>query len=246
MRPYANARGTSLTEARFVILKDKLITRDQLNELEKNFADFLEDKADLDVQFYVEEYDFGGVPIEEDPDGDTKPAAHYRKALADAVYAKYGSWGTDSVVMLVHRDNWRFKGIWGINYSNIYHGYHFHVCRFDNRNIANSLGTLYHEWMHCLDALIKTEVGVDINKIVGLDWDRFLVHGGRPGKEGTTKWKYIKWKDNAEVLTEITPHLQDAYARRKEMYLEPVRNVQWRIISVLRSWLNRKNGQTRF
>jgi len=227
---------------RFVILKDVKITDTQLTELQKEFSAFVSQYTGITPTFYVMHEDFTKVPTTPDGDGDLKPTTTFTKSLIDKVYAKYGYWGIDHVVLLVHRDNWIFTGIWGTNWSNIYHQYHVHLCRFDSNNIANSLGTLYHEWMHSLDALIKTHTGTDVTPLFGLSYDKYIVHGGRPGAEGTTKWKYIKWKDNSEAMTILAPHLKAAYKVRKELYLAPYKKVQLQVISWLRSIINRKNG----
>jgi len=225
---------------RFLILKDTKISYEQLAKLELEFNAFIFKHTGLTPVFYVQEEDFSRVPTEADSDGDLKPTKAYVTALTNKVHVNYGNWGTDSVVMLVHRDNWIFKGIWGTNWSNIYRTYHVHLVRFDNLNVNNSLGTLYHEWMHSLDALVLTHAGFDVTKLFGMPYDKFIVHGGRPEKENTTEWKYIKWKDNSKAMELMAPYLKTAYARRKEMYLEPYRKVQLQVIDWLRGLLNKK------
>jgi len=230
---------------RFLILKDKKITTEELNELERQFTDLVYEHTGITPTFFIQEEDYGRVPVEPDGDGDLKPTKAYTTALMNVVHSKYGTWGTDSVVMLVHQDNWKFTGIWGTNWSNIYHTYHVHLVRFDKKNIANTLGTLFHEWMHSLDALIKTHTGFDINTLFNqtkcwADWDSTMVHGNRFVDCKGTPYKYIKWKDNTEALVMIAPYLKQAYSRRKEMYLEPYRLVQLRVIDWLRSFLNKK------
>lgn len=235
---------------RLVILKDKLISKEQLDELELQFADLIYETTGLTPQFYVLEHDFNNVPTEKDSDGDTKPSKTYFTQVTDMVHKAYGDWGTDSVVLLVHQDNWAFSGIWGTNISNVYRTYHVHLCRFDKKNIANSLGTLYHEWMHSLDALIKTHTGVEIDKYFSntkcfVDWDSTCVHGNRFAGCKETSYEYIKWKDNTDALAMITPDLKKAYQIRKEMYLEPYKNVQKQIIAFLRGLIIKKKGVPR-
>lgn len=231
---------------RFTILKDTLITAAEYKKLENEFSIFIKQHTGLTPRFFVQEQNFTKVPTESDRDGDLKPTTTYTTDLMSVVHAKYGQWGTDHVVMLVHRDNWIYKGIWGTNWSNLYYQYHVHLCRFDNKNIANSLGTLYHEWMHSLDALIKTHTGFDVTTLFNLSYDKYVVHGGRPDKENTTEWTYIKWKDNVRAMQLMAPHLKKAYAVREEMYLKPLTSVQLRVISWLRSILNKKDGVSPF
>jgi hypothetical protein len=230
---------------RFLILKDIKITDTELDELRKQFTDLVKGATGLSPVFFVEEQDYIYVPTESDFDGDLKPSKAYMTALMADVHKKYGDYGVDSVVPLVHQDNWVFIGIWGYNTSNLYYKYHVHFCRFDKKNIANSLGTFYHEWMHSLDVLIKTHTGVDINQYFKhtscwVNWDTTLVHGNRFDGCLNTPYKYIKWKDNLDALIMIAPDLKKAYAVRKELYLEPYKNVQKMFISWLRSYLNQK------
>lgn len=232
---------------RFCILKDTKITAKEMNTLETQFTDFIYANTGIMPEFYIEEQDYSYVPTVPDNDGDLKPTTDYFKALTKRVHDKYGDYGVDSVVMLVHRDNWVFTGIWGSNFSNVYYKYHVHLCRFDHKNVANSLGTLYHEWMHSLDALIKTHTGVDINTYFKnskcfVSWDETSVHGNKYKGCKETPYSYIKWKDNTDALAMIAPDLRAAYKVRKELWLEPYKHVQLQFISWLRGILNKKNG----
>lgn len=232
---------------RFLILKDKKITTEAWNELELQFTDLVFENTGLTPTYFIEEQEYTNVPTVADSDGDLKPTEAYMKALMKKVHDKYGDYGVDSVVMLVHRDNWIFTGIWGSNFSNQYYKYHVHLCRFDHKNVANSLGTLYHEWMHSLDVLIKTHTGVDINSYFKttscyVDWDATTVHGNRFKGCANTPYKYIRWKDNLDALRMIAPDLKKAYEVRKELYLTPLKTVQLRVISFLRGLINKKNG----
>ena len=105
---------------RFLILKDTKITDAKLDELRKEFTDLVKGATGLSPVFFVDERDYTQVPTEMDGDGDLKPTKAYLTALTADVYKKYGTYGVDSVVMLVHQDNWVFDGIWGSNFSNIY------------------------------------------------------------------------------------------------------------------------------
>jgi len=230
---------------RFLILKDKKIPEEQLDELERQFTDLVFEATGLSPVFFVEERDYSHVPTEPDGDGDLKPTHAYMTALMAEVYKKYGTYGVDSVVPLVHQDNWVFNGVWGTNWSNKYYQYHVHLCRFDKKNMANSIGTLYHEWMHCLDALVKTHIGVDIsqyfkNTSCWVTWDQTAVHGNKTSTCTNTPYKYIRHKENLDALIMIAPDIKAAYSVRKELYLEPYKNVQKMFISWLRSYLNQK------
>lgn len=232
---------------RITVLKDLKISPAQYEKLTAEFSDFVYDNTGIVPMFFLEERDFKNVPTTPDNDGDDKPTTEYMKALMKTVHDKYGDWGTDSVVMLVHEDNWFFKGIWGSNFSGAYYTYHVHLCRFDKKNIANSLGTLYHEWMHSLDVLIKTHTGVDINQYFKstkcwVSWDASAVHGNKFHGCKETPYSYIKWKENTDALQMITPDLKKAYAKRKEMYYKPYVTALWQAVDYLRGLLNKKNG----
>ena len=232
---------------RFLVLKDNKIKADEWKKLATEFTDFVKSNTGLVPDFTIEERDYSSVPTVSDSDGDLKPSTTYLKALTKTVHDKYGDYGVDSVVMLLHRDNWVFTGIWGSNFSNQYYQYHVHLCRFDNRNVANSLGTLYHEWMHSLDVLIKTHTGVDINSYFKttkcyVDFDATVVHGNKFAGCKETPYTYIKWKDNVDALKMITPDLKKAYQVRKDLFYAPLTNLQKYFISWLRAFINKKNG----
>lgn len=230
---------------RAVVLLDNKIKDSEWTKLSTGFTDLVSRYAGITPTFFIERQDYTDVATTVDNDGDIVPTNAYFKELTDKVYSKYGTWGTDSVVMLVHSDNWVFKGIWGTNKSNIYHQYHVHLCRYDSKNTANSLGTLYHEWMHSLDALIKTHTGVEIDNYFTTtkcfkDWDATCVHGNKTTTCKETPFSYIRWKENTDALAMIAPDLKKAYAVRKEMWLQPYKTVQLQVISWLRSLLNQK------
>lgn len=235
---------------RMLFLCDIKITDKEIKDLQKEFTGLIKQYTDITPEYFIERQDYKNVPTEADGDGDLKPTKAYTTALLSTVHAKYGNYGVDSVVLLVHRDNWVYTGIWGTNWSNVYHQYHVHLCRFDNKNIANSLGTLYHEWMHSLDSLISTHTGVEIdnyftNSRCFVDWDSSICHGNKTVGCKETPFKYIKWKDNTDALAMIAPDLRMAYKVRKELYLEPYKQVQRQVITWLRSLLNKKNGVPR-
>lgn len=235
---------------RLLLLCDLKITDKEVKEVTGQFTALIKQYTGITPTYFIQREDYTSVPTEADNDGDLKPTRKYLKALTDQVHSKYGTYGVDSIVMWVHRDNWVFKGVWGTNLSLVYHQYHLHLCRFDNKNLANSLGTLYHEWMHSLDALIKTHTGVEIDNLFQqtkcfVDWDVTTVHGNRFQGCKETPYQYIRWKENTDALAMIAPHLRRAYQVRKELYLEPYRQVQLQVISWLRSLLNKKDGVPR-
>lgn len=236
---------------KLLFLCDKKITDQELTLLQKEFTALVKQYTDIVPTYFVQKQDYDVVPTEADGDGDLKPTKAYTTALIDQVSAKYGKYEVDSVVMLVHRDNWVFKGIWGTNWSNVYYQYHVHLCRFDHKNIANSLGTLYHEWMHSLDALIATHTGVDVNDYFDetkcfAGWDLSCVHGNKTVACKETPYKYIRWKENTDALAMIAPDLRTAYQKRRTMDTQKtIIGILEKVVVLYRALLNKKDGVPR-
>lgn len=199
------------------ILKDTKIRQEQLDEVERQFIDLYYEHTKITPVFYHQDFDFNVYPKEASSDGDEHLTDKYLRDTVSAVFNTKKD-TIDHVVLLIHRDNWNLAGIWGTNYSNIYSGYQVQACRFDNKNLANSLGTLYHEVMHSHDTFIKTYTGVDINKFGRWpNWDKNIVHGGRPDQVGTYKWTYIRHMENTDALAYIGPYLKSAYEKRDKI-----------------------------
>lgn len=236
---------------RILFLADQKITDKQLSDLYGQFTELVKQYTDITPMYFVQREDYTNVPTEKDGDGDLKPTKKYVTSLMDNVFSKYGTYGIDSVVMLVHRDNWVFDGIWGTNWSNVYHQYHVHLCRFDNRNAANSLGTLYHEWMHSLDALVKTHTGVNVNDYFDetkcfAGWDNTCVHGNKTVACKETPFQYIRWKENTDALSMIAPDLRTAYKNRRTMDTQKnIIGLLEKVVVLYRALLNKKDGVPR-
>lgn len=212
-------------------------------------------------QYWVIRQDFSDYPVEPDADGDARPTRAFMRKLTDDVHAKYQRDGTDFVMLLVHEKNWKssgplfeeFKkkhgivkprGIWGFNLSNVFHNYHLQYCRWASRNHANIFGTIYHERHHALDALIRTETGVNVNPLINVkSWDSGCTHGEEK------PWHFIRHKENIKSLEAIAPHLKQALKRRQDRHNDVVRGKKQTIVTLLqrvvylyRQKLNRKNG----
>lgn len=201
---------------RILIKKDKRISSGELALLTGNYTRFIEKHTGIKPVFYVEEQSYEKTP----KDGD-RIEKSFLKEMTDDIYERYNEFGVDHVIVLVHYDNWVFPGIWGTNWSNVFHSYHVSLCRWDQKQ-ANSFGTLYHEMLHSFDALIYTMIGVDVSKEMGIDWDKFIVHGGRPDKEGTTRWEWVNYKQNTEALEYVAPWLRDSYEKRRSLHEEHI------------------------
>lgn len=220
---------------RTLVLKDHAIDKDECLALLDEFSEFFEQHTGIKPEWYVEGYDFSRVPTVPDSDGDLKPTAQYRKDIETEVHKRYGDYGVDNIIMLVHEKHFTFSGIWGSNWSYNFYKYSFQLCRWDKDNSANTFGTLYHELMHSFDTLVRKEVGGDpLNQILETDWDA-MVHGASP-------YKYIgrrTGKENTDALELAAPYLIDAFQTRKEKHFEPVKRVQKLLISLLQRILGR-------
>ena len=233
---------------RILIIKDQRIDDAELNAVLSQFSKIYENNANIKPEFYIESKDYFYYPTYIDSDGDERPTDSWLKAVTTEVKSRYRSYGVDHVVILVHEDNWKSDpagpdGIWGTNYSNIYHGYQVHYCRWDRDNQANSLGTLHHEVHHSLDALVKVYTGININNVLNVgSFDRDVTHGG------SHKWHYIRHKENQASIALIAPYLRTAYKKRKEIHnkeisqLETIVSLLRKVVLLLKQKLNKKDG----
>jgi hypothetical protein len=233
-----------------LIYKDLLISRNEMDMLLAEYSSFIKTNTGIVPQFTIIDYDFSDYPTVLDTDGDDVMRPNFLQSIADTTKKKYGGYGMDNIVTFIHNKNWKSgktatrKGIWGTNYSYKYGSFHIQYCRWDSKNIANSFGTLNHEQDHTYDALIKVEIGIDVNPILGVTaYDRDTTHGGKPPH------KYIRHKENADKLKTLAPYLKRAYEKRREREkaeLEGLRNTAISLIEkmlyILRSKLNSKNG----
>ena len=200
---------------RSVVLLDNLIPKDKALALLDEYTEFFEKHTGVQPDWYVERYDFSRVPTKADATGDLLPTREWRKAVETEVHKRYGDYGVDNILLWVHEEHFTFRGYWGVNWSYNFYKYSTQLCRWDKDNAANTFGTLYHEQMHSFDMLCLKETGTDLNRLFGVNYDKFIVHGGRPDQVGTTKWQYINHKQNTEALDMIAEHIKEAYAKRK-------------------------------
>jgi hypothetical protein len=235
---------------RNIVFKDTKISQTSYDKLVTEYTAFIKKHTGITPIFYTIDKDYTDYPTVLDTDGDDVMRPDFLQDIADDVDMKYGEWGGDNIITLIHSDNWKSgktatrKGIWGTNYSYKYNNYHIQYCRFDARNGANSFGTLYHEQHHTFDALIKQELGIDINPIIAVkSWDSAVTHGGE------APWSYIRYQENTDSLKKLAPYLTAAYKKRQDRHIEAVKGMQFTIIGLLeklvylyKAKLNQKNG----
>lgn len=221
---------------RNIIIKDTSISKSTLFAVLEQYKNFWKKYTDIDVEFIVEQRDFSQVPTTTASDGDVKPTYAFRQMLVDDIAKRHGKYGTDNIVMLVHEDNFFYKGIWGQNWSYVHGPVSFQLCRWDKDKSANSFGTLYHEQMHPVDAVIKEELGFEIDRLfsAGFDWDKHVVHGGRPNDKGRWGYEYINYKQNTDALEMVAPYLKRAFIKRLIKHKEAQLAFHIRIRDLLR------------
>ena len=249
---------------RHILLLDDKITEQQYRAWMKEDKAFWKQWFGVDNKYWVIRTDFSSYETFMDNDGDVRPTNDYLVDLVKKSTKGYDKYGADFVMMVVHRDNWRSdsrptprirrellaqygtindKGIWGTNYSNIYNGYHLQYCRWDDNNLANVFGTMYHERHHAFDALVKTETGKDIRSAVPVsNWDADVTHGRHPS------WEYIRHKENTAALQAIAPLMREALSNRLRLHIEYIqgRITLWQsLIRWLNEWRNKTNGVPR-
>jgi len=233
---------------KILLLVDNKIKQDQLDAVKAEVASFYQLNCKIKLAFTEERRDFSNVPKEwydEETEGIQKK---YIAEVTKELYKKYAE-DIDEVVFFVHRDNWTLTGVWGWNLSKTFSGYGVQQCRFDNKNLANSVGTLYHELHHDHDTFIFTYTGVKIETIANvIDWDDDITHAGR--FTGTNYgYKYIRHNENQESLKIIAPYLQQAIAKRREIwdkkkvgYLQQIIKLAEQVIVIQRALIAQKRG----
>lgn len=232
---------------KLLILTDVKIPKRQHETVLAQLTELYKTNATIEPQYTIEQYDFTTYPTYVDSDGDKRPTDAWLAAISANVWERYKE-SIDHIVLHIHQDNWQSDppgagGIWGTNYSFVWNDYQLQYCRWDAKNTANSLGTLYHEIHHSHDAVIKTYLGVSVERLVGVvSWDRDVTHGM------SDKFKYIRHKENLDALQIIGPYLKAAYAERNKLHLKRISQMQQiiellqRIVVLYRSKLNRQHG----
>ncbi len=234
---------------RTVVLLDKKIPVAEYKQVIKDYSDFIYENTGITPKFWRQERDFTDYPTYIDSDGDVRPVYTFLQGLADEVHADYKDFGTDNVVVWIHEDNWKSdppgpnNGIWGTNYSYIFHKYCLQYNRWDRDNLANSFGTLNHEIDHTFDSVCMVETDVDIEPILGVgDYDRDVTHGG------SSSSTYIRYQENADTLKKLAPYLKEAYAvrqRKHDQYFAKqtaIITLLQKVIYLLKLVNNRKYG----
>lgn len=234
---------------RHVLLVDNKIAHDELERWKIQDRGFWKQHAGVDAEYEEIKTDYSDYPTYVDQDGDIRPTPQYLQSLTDTVVSRFGEFGTDFIMVMIHEDNFKSDppgpgGIWGTAYAYNFGKQALLYCRWDKDNLANSFGTLYHERHHALDALIEVETGVKPEPLVPVvDWDREITHGKGEG------WDYIRHQENTRSLELMKPYLQQAFKKRLEKHNEVIVGLMQTVVKLatellylLRARRNRKDG----
>jgi len=243
---------------RNIIYKDKLIPQKEYEQLLADYSAFIKKTTDITPIFWTKEYDYTDYPTDVDVDGDDVPRPTMLQDIANEVTKEYGNYGADHIIVLIHESNWKSgatatrRGISGTNYSYRFNNYHLQYVRWWKRKgktvkqeLINTFGTLNHEQDHSYDALIKVELGIDVNPILGVEnYDRNTTHG-----QPQALHNYIRYQENAAKLKVLAPYLASAYAKRQEKHTEHIKGLKLtviglleRLVTIYRERLYQKNG----
>ena len=107
---------------RHIILLDNKISENEYKKWVVEDTEFWKKHLDITTIYEVIRTDYSDYPTYIDADKDIRPTHAYLQELNDMVVKKYGEFGFDFVMVMVHEDNWMSdtdftKGIWGTNYS---------------------------------------------------------------------------------------------------------------------------------
>lgn len=219
---------------------DNKIDERQLDRVKREVKDIYKKNTDVTIKFYEEWRDFTKYPKEVywgEFEGVEKA---YIRTVTNEIYKRYQE-EVDSVVFFIHRDNWNLKGVWGWNLAGVFNSYSVQQCRFDSRNVVNSIGTLYHELMHDVDSYVYINSNVIVEPFVKVNnWDRACVHGEEVG------WDYIRYNENQRALKAV-PFKQAVTDRRriwdtkKGLYLKII-NLAEQVLALQRQLVAKQRG----
>lgn len=237
---------------RHIILLDNKIKVSDYQKWVTEDTAFWEKHLGVTPTYELVPTDYSDYPTYVDEDKDIRPTYAYLQNLTKEVVKKHGEFAFDFIMVMIHEDNWKSDttpdikgdGIWGTNYSYIFGKQCLEYCRWDKDKLANTFGTAYHERHHSFDALIKQELGIDIQPILNVSrYDNEITHGN------TAPWKYIRHKENLESLRIMKPYLQQAFEKRKNRHEEVVKglmgtviNLATQVVYMLKMRKNKKDG----
>ena len=199
-----------------LLLLDDKIRDDQLKKVKIDVAKIYDVSADVTIRWFEERRDYTTYPKQTYSAGYEGIAYSHIDTVTKEIYSRWAE-EVDQVVFLIHADNWNLKGVWGWNISKTYSGYGVQQCRFDHRNLVNSIGVMYHELMHDANTFVYTYTGKIIETLFDFsNWDDAVVHGEH------RDWSYIRHNENQSALVTISPLLRQALVARHALFTRRV------------------------
>jgi hypothetical protein len=240
-----------------LLLADKDIIVTNLERVQKEISALYAQNSNITIKWTTKEFDYSDYPIEQYWGGYWGIAHAWLRARCEEVHAKHKE-SIDNVVFLIASDNWKLdrtelvgpNHVWGWNHSATMSGYGVQQVRFaqvsthtNQRNVNNSIGTLYHEMHHDHDTFVFNYTGEVVERIVNVQsWDEDITHGRSPN------WEYIRYKENQASLRAISTVLERALTIRRALYatrvslMEKIIQLLERKVVLLRELLSRQRG----
>jgi hypothetical protein len=205
-----------MTTYNILLLVDNKIRQDQLDQTKKEVGAIYKNNTGVTVKWHEERRDFTSYPKEVYWGGYEGLQTSYISQVTKEINSRWHE-EIDCVVFFIHRDHWNLNGVWGWNHSATFSGYGVQQCRFDSRNVANSIGTLWHEMHHDLDTFCFTYTGQRVETFVDVpNWDNSITHGEHPA------WSYIRHKENQDSLKRIAPLFVAALEKRRALFTKRI------------------------
>jgi hypothetical protein len=235
-----------------LILADKGTNKNYLGHVMLQVGELYKKNMGVEVVWTVEDYDYGDYPVVEYWGGYEGIAQSWIAERTKEIWDRKHE-SIDTVMFAIPSSNWRLTGVWGWNHSAHFNGYGVQQVRLaqvashtDERNINNSVGTLYHELHHDLDSFVFNYTGVVVEKLYPNDvrsHDNDVTHGEH------ADWQYIRHKENQESLKIVAASFRQAVAKRRELYQDRVTKMQTIVqlleqyVVLLRMFLSKQRGE---
>lgn len=173
-------------------------------------------KSFVSVSWIFIEEDLSGLQFEEYAPGDKGLSkAHVRKTCAE-LFKEYG-YQYDHVIWFFKRENWDAPGIGGWNLGRLYSNYSVQLVLAEQRSKWAGK-TLKMEIAHAFDEFTPIELGYNLDRFTGLDWDNDIVHGQHPdwGVWNERKDKFWTDYDYTKMIRWYGNIFSNIYKKRRE------------------------------
>jgi len=218
-----------------LVLLDKTAHKLNFGQVTREVGEIYKKNCDIDIKWFIEDFDYTSYPIQQYWGGYYGMNQNWLREQCATIYKRYAE-EIDCVVFAPTSTNWTLdredivgaNKVWGWNMSALFSGYgvqQIRVAQLSNastaNNIANTLGTLYHEVHHDADTFVFNYTGEVVETMANVQsWDNGITHGGE------APWQYIRHKENQRSLELIAPALKKAIANRRALFEEKVGAMQ--------------------